>query len=136
MVKNHHLAKSITNASWNGIIQYTMYKAESTGTFTVLIYPRYTSQERSYCGNIKHDLNLSDRKYHCEACNITIDRDLNAAINIRRKGIDKFKEQINVGRGPPKVTTVKIRLIPGKAIRWLKREAHLFRDGRRSTDFI
>jgi transposase len=40
MVKKHHLAKSIADASCNRIIQYTMYKAESAGTFTVLIDPK------------------------------------------------------------------------------------------------
>jgi putative transposase len=115
MVKNHHLAKSITDAGWNQIIQYTMYKAESAGTFTVMIDPKYTSQECSQCGNIKHDLKLSDRTYHCDECGLSIDRDVNAAINIERKGMEKLKKIINVGRGTPEVTPVEIRSIPERA---------------------
>ena len=107
MVKNHHLAKSITDAGWNQIIQYTMYRAESAGTFAVLIDPKYTSQECSGCGNIKHDLKLSDRTYHCNACGLSIDRDLNAAINIERKGMEKIKELMYLGRGTPEVTPVE-----------------------------
>ena len=112
MVKNHHLAKSIGDASWNRIVQYTMYKAESAGTFTVLIDPKYTSQECSQCGNIKHDLKLSDRTYHCDICGLGIDRDVNAAINIERKGMEKLKEIINVGRGTPEFTPVEIGALP------------------------
>ncbi|MGC8563262.1 MAG: RNA-guided endonuclease InsQ/TnpB family protein, partial [Thermoplasmata archaeon] len=75
MVKNHHMAKSITDAGWNQIIQYTMYKAESAGRVVILVNPMQTSQECSQCGNIKHDLKLSDRTYHCNECCICIDRD-------------------------------------------------------------
>ena len=109
MVKNHHLAKSIEDASWNRIIQYTGYKAESAGAMVVLVDPMYTSRKCSVCGSIKHDLELSDRIYHCEACGLTIDRDLNAAINIRNRGIAK------VGRGTPEVTPVEIRALPAMA---------------------
>ncbi|EQD61201.1 transposase, IS605 OrfB family, partial [mine drainage metagenome] len=83
MVQNHHLAKSIEDASWSQIVQYTMYKAESAGAAVILVDPRYTSQKCSRCGNRKDDLTLSDRIYHCNICGLIIDRDLNAAINIR-----------------------------------------------------
>ena len=109
MVKNHHLAKSIADASWIRIVQYTTYKAESAGAVVVLINPEYTSQECSRCGNIKEDLELSDRIYHCNACGLTMDRDENAAINIRNRGIAK------VGRGTPEVTPVEIGALPERA---------------------
>jgi putative transposase len=115
MVKNHHVAKSIGDASWNRIIQYTMYKAESAGRVVILVNPMQTSQECSQCGNIKHDLKLSDRTYHCDECGLSIDRDVNAAINIERKGIEKIKELMNLGRGTPEVTPVEIRSIPERA---------------------
>ena len=111
MVKSHHLAKSIADASWNRIIQYTGYKAESAGTTVMLIDPRNTSRKCSACGNIKEDLRLSDRIYHCDACGLTIDRDLNAAINIRNIGL------IKVGRGTPEFTPVEIRALPARATR-------------------
>ena len=109
MVKNHHLAKSIGDASWDKIVQYTTYKAESAGAVVVLVDPRHTSRECSRCGNIKHDLKLSDRIYHCEVCDLTMDRDLNAAINIRNRGIAK------VGRGTPEFTPVEIGALPAMA---------------------
>ena len=55
----------------------------------------------SRCSNIKHGLKLSDRVYRCDACGLTIDRDLNAAINIRNMGL------IKVGRGTPEFTPVE-----------------------------
>ena len=109
MVKNHHLAKSIEDASWNRIIQYTGYKAESAGAMVVLVDPMYTSRKCSVCGSIKHDLELSDRIYHCDACGLTIDRDLNAAINIHKLGL------IKVGRDTPEVTPVEIGALPAMA---------------------
>ncbi|EQD59683.1 protein containing Transposase, IS605 OrfB, partial [mine drainage metagenome] len=69
-----------------------MYKAESAGICVVMVDPRHTSQKCSRCGNIKHDLKLSDRIYHCNICDLTIDRDLNAAINVLNDGIDKDRE--------------------------------------------
>ncbi len=55
----------------------------------------------SGCGNIKHGMKLSDRIYHCNVCGLVIDRDLNAAINIRNMGL------IKVGRGTPGLTPVE-----------------------------
>ena len=112
MIRNHHLAKSIEDASWNKIVQYTTYKAESAGTFTVLIDPKYTSQECSQCGNIKHDLKLSDRTYHCDECGLSIDRDVNAAINIERKDMEKLKNFAKVGRGTPEFSPAEIGALP------------------------
>ena len=112
MIRNHHLAKSISDAGWNRIVRYTMYKAESAGTSVVLIDPEYTSRECSRCRNMKRDLDLSDRIYHCDVCGLTMDRDLNAAINIRRKGVEKLEELRNVGRGTPEVTPVETGALP------------------------
>ena len=106
MIRNHHLAKSIAGASWGRIVQYTMYKAESAGTVVILVDPMHTSRKCSKCGNIKHDLKLSDRIYHCEVCGLTLDRDLNAAINIRNMGL------IKIGRGTPEFTPVEIGALP------------------------
>jgi putative transposase len=106
MVKNHHMAKSIGDASWGRIVQYTTYKAESAGAVVLMVNPMHTSQKCSKCGNIKHDLKLSDRIYHCNSCGLIIDRDLNAAINIRNAGLNA------VGRGTPEFTPVEIGALP------------------------
>ncbi len=109
MVKNHHLAKSIADASWNTLIQYTTYKAESAGREVVLVDPGNTSRTCSNCGYKKESLGLSERTFLCESCGLDIDRDLNAAINIHNKGMEK------VGRGTPEVTPVENGVLPARA---------------------
>ena len=106
MVRNHHLAKSIADASWGRIVQYTMYKAESAGTVVILVNPKDTSRKCSRCDNIRKDLELSERIYHCSSCGLIIDRDLNAARNIRNAGLNA------VGRGTPEFTPVEIGALP------------------------
>ncbi|MGC8479548.1 MAG: RNA-guided endonuclease InsQ/TnpB family protein [Candidatus Micrarchaeia archaeon] len=85
MVKNHRLAQAIYNASWNKFIQFLSYKAESAGMKVIKVDPKDTTQECSKCHNIKtgnERLWPEDRVYHCNVCGLTIDRDINASINI------------------------------------------------------
>ena len=85
MVKNHRLAQSIQNASWNRFINMLSYKAESAGMKVIKVDSRDTTQECSNCHHIKKGnerLTLEDRIYHCNICSLTMDRDINASINI------------------------------------------------------
>ncbi len=109
MVKNHHLAKSIMDAAWTELVQFTAYRAESAGKVVVLVNPRGTSKTCSRCDWVKENLKLSDRMFRCDRCGLEIDRDLNAAINIRNRGIAK------VGRGTPEFTPVEIGSLPARA---------------------
>ena len=84
MVKNHHLARSIHDASWSMLINYTTYKAEEAGGAVKLVNPRNTSKQCSVCGNIQ-PMPLSQRTYTCVSCGNVMDRDHNAAINIRNR---------------------------------------------------
>ena len=89
MVHNHNLAKSILDAAWNKLVQYTSYKAVDAGRSVVLVNPAYTSQMCSSCGQIvKKDLSI--RVHNCPCCGLSIDRDLNAAINIARLGLQSL----------------------------------------------
>ncbi len=81
MVKNHRLAGSIQDASWNRFIQLLSYKAESAGMKVIKVDARNTSKECSNCGNIQ-DMPLSERTYNCQRCGMSKDRDINASINI------------------------------------------------------
>ncbi|MEM3197377.1 MAG: transposase [Conexivisphaerales archaeon] len=81
MLKDHKLAGSIQDASWNRFIQLLSYKAESAGLRVVKVDPRNTSKECSNCGNVQ-DMPLPERTYICNRCGISIDRDINASINI------------------------------------------------------
>jgi len=84
MVKNHHLAKSISDAGWSQLINFTKTKAEYAGKIVELVNPRNTSQNCSSCGNsVKKDLSV--RVHSCPFCGLVLDRDHNAAINILRR---------------------------------------------------
>ena len=89
MTQNHNLAKSILDASWNKLVQYTSYKAVDAGRKVVLVNPVNTSQMCSGCGRIvKKDLSI--RVHDCPYCGLTLDRDLNAALNIARLGLQSL----------------------------------------------
>ena len=88
MIRNHKLARSINDASWGLLIRMLEYKANWYGRDIIKVDPFYPSSKTcSGCGNIKSELKLSERVYTCECCGLTIDRDLNASINIRNTGV-------------------------------------------------
>ena len=88
MVKNHCLAKSISDVSWSKFVELLKYKSDWYGRELVQIDKFFPSSKTcSNCGNIKKDLTLKDRVYNCSACGRTIDRDYNAALNILREGL-------------------------------------------------
>lgn len=92
MVKNHCLAKSISDASFCKFITLLTYKAEWNGKKIVKI-DRYfpSSQTCSVCGHInKETKNLSVREWECPSCNTRHNRDVNAAINILRVGLKQY----------------------------------------------
>ena len=92
MVKNHKLAKAISSVSWSSFITKLEYKiAENQGCLVKIdtYYP--SSKTCSNCGNVKDKLLLSERTYHCEECGFTIDRDINASINIRNVGLKQIE---------------------------------------------
>lgn len=87
MVKNHHLAKAVQDASFYELRHQLEYKTAKTGArlhFVDRWYP--SSKTCSNCGSVKAKLSLTERVYRCEHCGLTIDRDLNAAINIQVAG--------------------------------------------------
>ena len=85
MVKNHHLAKSITDAGWSGFLSILSFKAAYAGKTVVAVPPAYTSQACSGCG-IMVKKGLSVRWHMCPECGTSLRRDHNAALNILRLG--------------------------------------------------
>jgi putative transposase len=86
MVKNHCLAKSIGDAAWSQLFQFTNYKAENAGGLCKQIDPRNTSRLTFCCGEMV-EMALSDRVIHCPKCHSTTDRDWNASLNILSRGL-------------------------------------------------
>ena len=89
MLQNHYLAKSISDAAWNQLVQYISYKAEWAGRKCVLVDPRNTSKRCSRCGTLV-EKSLSVRVHKCPVCSLEIDRDENAAINILALGLESL----------------------------------------------
>ena len=82
MVKNHHLAKSISDAAWGAFISILSSKAESAGRKVIKVSPQFTSQDCSQCGD-RVKKSLAVREHRCIACGFVAHRDHNAAINIK-----------------------------------------------------
>jgi len=64
------------------------WKAELYGREIIRVNPRDTSKTCSNCGYVNHELMLSDRVFKCPVCGLKIDRDLNASINILKRGME------------------------------------------------
>jgi putative transposase len=85
MVKNRHLAKSISDAGWAQFRAILEGKAAYAGRRVVAVPPAYTSQDCSGCGT-RVEKSLSVRTHVCTSCGLILDRDENAARNIQRAG--------------------------------------------------
>ena len=88
MVKNHKLAKSISDASWSMFRDWVEYFGKVFGKVTVAGPPHYTSQNCSTCGTTVKK-SLSERTHQCSHCGTVLDRDHNAALNILAIGLNR-----------------------------------------------
>ena len=84
LLKNRKLAKALSDAALGGFLEKLKTKAKSL-RIPIIQADRFfaSSKTCSTCGYKKDDLTLSDRQYHCGSCGASIDRDVNAAINLR-----------------------------------------------------
>lgn len=83
MVKNRKLSQAVSDVSFGEISRQLAYKAQWAGKELVKADQWFASSKTcSKCGNKKEILKLSDRTYHCDNCGLSVDRDLNAAINL------------------------------------------------------
>ena len=90
MMKNKYLAKDIANCSFYTIREHLIRKAKERNIVVRLVDRFYPSSKTcSNCGSHKKDLKLSQRVYHCNNCQVKIDRDFNASLNIATT--DKYK---------------------------------------------
>lgn len=88
MIKNHSLSQSISDASWGEFRRQLEYKSKIYRN-SILIANRFypSSKTCSECGSVKETLLLSERTYICDYCGFGVDRDLNAALNLRTLGL-------------------------------------------------
>lgn len=84
MMKNRHLSRAIAESNLWYFRELLTRKCRQHGIELRLVDRFYASSKKcSLCGHVKRDLKLSDRIYECSECGLVIDRDLNAAINLR-----------------------------------------------------
>ncbi|HEY6287690.1 MAG TPA: RNA-guided endonuclease TnpB family protein [Ktedonobacteraceae bacterium] len=102
MVKNHRLAKAISDVGWSEFVSLLSYKAAWYGRNLVKIDNWYPSSKRCYdCGHLLDSLALDVRVWTCTECGVVHDRDLNAARNIHAVGLTVFEacgEAVRPGR--------------------------------------
>jgi putative transposase len=88
MVKNHCLAKSISDVGWSEFVRQLEYKASWYGRTLIKIDKWYPSSKRCFdCGHILDSLTLDVRHWVCPECGVAHDRDINAAKNILAAGL-------------------------------------------------
>jgi putative transposase len=113
MIKNHCLAQSISDAGWGMFVTMLEYKAEWYGK-NILRIGKFdpSSKTCSCCGSINKELTLADREWTCKSCGTLLNRDFNAAINIKSFAL---KNHLSVERRPKnrgKLPTLVGVLIP------------------------
>ncbi len=88
MLANHHLAQSVSDASFFEVKRQVLYKAEQYGGYVQLVDRWYASSKTCHhCEWVKQDLTLADRVWICEQCQAANERDFNAALNIRDEAL-------------------------------------------------
>jgi putative transposase len=108
MVQNHNLAKHIADAAFGEIFRELGYKANWYGrTYLPLDTFFASSKLCSSCGHLLEELPLSVREWDCPACGVHHDRDINAAINIKREGQRLRKRLKATGSDARKVTPTR-----------------------------
>ena len=86
MVRNPHLAKSISDAGWGNFLNILASKAENAGREMERVLPAFTSQDCSRCGE-RVRKSLAVREHRCLVCGLVLHRDHNAAINIQNRWV-------------------------------------------------
>jgi putative transposase len=125
MVKNHNLAKSISDAAWYKFREWLEYFGVVYGVPVIAVNPSYTSQDCSNCGQTVVKT-LSSRTHKCPHCGFMADRDFNAALNILKLALKEWAN--TVGRTELKVS--------GEIPLCLDVETHSSKGTRRKRKFI
>jgi len=103
MQQNRSLSRSIADTGWSTLVRYIAYKAEWAGRTVVKIDRWFPSTKRcSTCGHVGETKPLSVRRWQCEECGESHDRDVNAAKNIRTVGLAGAADAANDSGGHSK----------------------------------
>lgn len=120
MVKNHRLAKAVSDASFGEFRRQLDYKTARTGAALHVVDRWYPSSKTcSKCGRVKAKLSLAERVYRCDGCGLVMDRDLNAAVNILVAGsapetVNAHGGTVSRGGQPGHATRVSLKCEPSR----------------------
>lgn len=91
--------KSVSDNGWSMFIVFLEAACEKTGSLVIRVSKWFPSSKRcSRCGFVRHDLKLNERTYVCPECGSVMDRDAQAAVNIREEGLHLFADIFDPGR--------------------------------------
>jgi putative transposase len=122
MLRNHHLAKAISDSSWSKFALKCMRKADMLGKHVLFIDPYGTSQFCHQCLTWVPKT-LADREHRCPNCEARLPRDLNSALLIRKLGILSCSPS-DGGLSPAEPKPLPMRTLRHRQAAALKREAH------------
>jgi putative transposase len=125
MMGNRGLSKSLGDAGWGMLRNALTYMAERSEGVIAFVSPRGTSQTCSGCGAYV-EKDLSVRVHRCPECGLTIDRDVNAALNVLKRGLEIGLERAEYS---PVGEVTATQLIEVGQVASVSQEAHLFRGG-------
>lgn len=92
MASHYSFAKNTYDNSYGKFIEFLKYKLADRGKMLIVIDKYFPSSKTCHrCGYINNDLTLNDRAWKCSKCGELLNRDINAAINIRNEGIKRFE---------------------------------------------
>lgn len=92
--KNHHLGKRTYDNAYGLFDRYLRYKMKERGKLLLRADRYYPSSKTCHnCGHLNYKLKLSDRIWQCEQCGMILDRDVNAAINIKTKCLSDYNRR-------------------------------------------
>ena len=91
MSQGLNLGKSTLDNGWGKFVNFLEYKLKDRGKYLIKVDKWFPSSKTCSCCGNKYDITLKERVYNCPHCKISIDRETNAAINIKREGLRIFK---------------------------------------------
>lgn len=133
MLRNHHLARSISDASWYELIREIEYKSRWYGRKYIKIDTFYaSSQTCSNCGHKEQKVkNLTVRSWTCPQCSSVHDRDVNAAVNILKEGLRQEGLEIYLGQGLPEFKPVDQQTMDDRRVSDLRSRAGMKQEAHR-----
>ena len=96
MLKNRKLAKALSDSALGGFLELLKTKAEALDV-PITEAPQFFASSKicSSCGHKKKDLSLAERTYQCDVCQYNVDRDVNAANNLKQLVSVGYTESLN-----------------------------------------